>query len=71
MSEKHQAACRLLAAAQEMQALLKPQVDGTHLCDTIRAVVLNAQVFEVLTRPYLQEPEPEADDDEEDEEEDT
>ena len=70
MSEKHKAAKRLLAAAQKMQALLKPQVDGTHLCDTIRAVVLNAQVFEVLTRPYLQEPQGDDGDDDEDQEED-
>lgn len=57
MSKKHEAARRLLAAAQEMQALLTPETDGTHLWNMIRTVVLNARVFEALTRPYLPEPE--------------
>ena len=66
MSEKHQAACRLLQAAQEMQALLTEETDGTHICSHARASVLHARVIELVARPDL--PEPEGDDEDEHEE---
>ena len=67
MSEKHQAAQRLLQAAQEMQALLTEETAGDGLCGHARASVFHAKVIELLTRPETQDPE----DDDEDEEEDT
>ena len=63
MSEKHQAACRLLQAAQEMQALLTEETDGDGICSHSRASVLHAKVIELVTRPETQDPE----DDDEDE----
>lgn len=69
MSEKHEAAKRLLAAAQEMHALLTPETDGTLLCEFARISASNARVMELLTRPDTQDPED--DDDEDDEEDDT
>ena len=63
MSEKHQAACRLLQAAQEMQALLTEETDGDGVCSHARASVLHAKVIELVTRPETQDPE----DDDEDE----
>lgn len=63
MSEKHQAACRLLQAAQEMQALLTEETDGDGVRHHARAIVLHAKVIELLTRPVTQDPE----DDDEDE----
>ena len=63
MSEKHQAACRLLQAAQEMQALLTEETDGDGVCSHVRASVLRAKVIELVTRPETQDPE----DDDEDE----
>ena len=69
MSEKHQAACRLLQAAREMHALLTPETDGTLLCENARISASNARVIELLTRPETQDPED--DDEDEDEEDDT
>ena len=63
MTEKHQAACRLLQASQEMQALLTPETDGTLLCEIARNHASNARVIELLTRPETQDQE----DDDEDE----
>lgn len=67
MSEKHDAARRLLAAAREMHSLLTPETDGTLLCEIARTSASHARVIELLTRPDTPEPE----DDDEDEEEDT
>ena len=66
MSEKHQAACRLLQAAREMQALLTEETDGTLLCEIARNHASNAKLIELLTRPDTQDPE--GDDEDEDEE---
>lgn len=63
MSEKHQAACRLLQAAHKIQALLASETDGDGICAHARAVVLHAKLMELLTRPETQDPE----DDDEDE----
>ena len=63
MSEKHQAACRLLQAAQEMRDLLTEETDGDGMCGHARSVVFHARVIELLTRPETQDPE----DDDEDE----
>ena len=63
MSEKHQAACRLLQAAHRMQALLTEEADGDGICTHARASVLHAKIIELLTRPETQDPE----DDDEDE----
>lgn len=67
MSEKHEAACRLLQAAKEMQSLLTEETDGTHICSHARASVLHAKIIELLTRPETPPPD---DYDDEDEEED-
>ena len=67
MSQKHDAAKRLLQAARTMHSLLTLETDGTLLCDIARTSASNARVIELLTRPDTQDPE---DDDEEDEEED-
>ena len=66
MSEKHEAAKRLLQAAQEMQALLTEETDGDGICSHARASVLHAKVIELLTRPETQDPE-DGDEDETDE----
>lgn len=57
MSEKHEAAKRLLRAAEEMQALLTEETDGEGICSHTRASVLHAKVIELLTRPQTQDPE--------------
>lgn len=67
MTEKHEAARRLLQAAQEMHTLLTPETDGTLLCEFARISASNARVIELLTRPETEDPE---DDDEDEDEED-
>ena len=67
MSDKHDAAKRLLAAAREMHALLTPETDGTLIWEMARTSASHARVIELLTRPDTQDPE---DDDEDEDEED-
>ena len=71
MSDKHEAAKRLLQAAQQMHALLTEETDGTHICSHTRASVLHAKVIELVARPDTQDPEDEDEDEDEDEEDDT
>ena len=66
MSEKHEAAKRLLQAAEEMRDLLTEETDGDGVCSHARASVLHAKVIELLTRPGTQDPE-DGDEDETDE----
>jgi hypothetical protein len=47
MSEKHQAAFRLLQAAHQMRAMLTEETDGTHVWQMIRTVVSNARAIEM------------------------
>ena len=63
VSEKHEAAKRLLQAAEQMQASLTEETDGEGICSHARVSVLHAKVIELLTRPETQDPE----DDDEDE----
>ena len=47
MSEKHDAAKRLLAAAEQMRDLLTEQTDGTHIWQMMRTIVGNARAIEL------------------------
>lgn len=48
---KHNAAKRLRAAAEEMQALLASETDGTAVKELVRSVVSEAEAIYLLTRP--------------------
>ena len=61
MSEKHEAAKRLLQAAEQMQALLTEETDGDGICSHARASVLHAKVIELVTRPETQDPDDDKD----------
>jgi len=50
-SEKHQAACRLLQAAEQMRDLMTKETDGEGVCYLGQLIVLHAKRIESLTRP--------------------